>query len=78
MQEGASNNKKKTPPASQHRGVMPLCQSIPLYDMRLRIFYSLREIIKSSRDANKVMTVLTVTTNRLSQVQQDPKYLWNC
>jgi hypothetical protein len=75
MQEGASNNQTKPSLASQHQVVMLVCQSVPLYDMQSHTSSSLLDILQASRNTDKVMMVSTVTTNRLSQVKQNPKYL---
>jgi hypothetical protein len=49
--------------------------SVPLYDMRTHTSSRLQDILESSRDVEKVMMVATVSTDRVSRVQEDPRYL---
>jgi hypothetical protein len=65
----------KPPPATRHRAVMSLRQAIPLYDMRSHSSTSLQAILQSSRHAEKVMMVATVSTNRLSRIPESPTYV---
>jgi hypothetical protein len=63
----------KPPPATRHRAVMSV--NVPLYDMRSHTSSRLQDILQSTRDANKLMMVTTVTTDRLSRIEEDPTYL---
>jgi hypothetical protein len=54
---------------------MSLRPSVALYDMRLHTSSRLQDILQSSRNADKVMMVTSVCTDRVSRVEQDPKYL---
>jgi hypothetical protein len=65
----------KPPPATRHRAVMSLRISVPLYDMRSHSSSSLQDILQSSRNVKKVMMVMSVSTDRVSRVEEDPKYL---
>jgi hypothetical protein len=73
--QGTNNNPTKPPPATRHRAVMSLRQPIPLYDMRSQMSSCLQEIVESSRNAQKVMMVRTISTDRLSKVEHDPTYV---
>jgi hypothetical protein len=53
---------------------MSLRESVPLYDMRLQTSSRLHDIVQASRNADKVMMVTTVSTDRISRVQEDPKF----
>jgi hypothetical protein len=78
MQAQGARNKHATkpPPAIRHqRAVMSLHKSVPPYDVRSHTLSSLQDILQSSRNAEKVMMVTTVSTNRVFQVKEDPKYL---
>jgi hypothetical protein len=57
---------------------MSLRNAIALYDMRLLSSSSLEDILQSSRNAKKVMMVTTVSTDRVTRVQDDPTFveLW--
>jgi hypothetical protein len=54
---------------------MSLRQAIPLYNMRSHSSSSLQDILQSSRNAEKVMMVVTVSTDRVSRVEEDPTYV---
>ncbi len=69
------NNPTKPPPATRHRAVMTLRQAMPLYDMRSHTSSRLKDIVQQSRNAQKVMMVTTVSTDRISRVQEDRNYL---
>ncbi len=73
--QGTNNNPTKPPPATRHRTVMWLRQAIPLYDMRSQSSSSLQAILQSSRNAGKVMMVATISTDRVSRVEEDPTYV---
>jgi hypothetical protein len=63
------------PPATRHRAVMSFHKPVPLYDMRSHPSSSFEDILQSSRNAEKVMMVMTVTTGRISRVEEEPNYL---
>jgi hypothetical protein len=48
---------------------------MPLYDMQSQSSASLQDILQSSRKAKKLMMVTSISTGRVSRVQEDPKYL---
>jgi hypothetical protein len=75
LQKRSNNHPTKPPPATRHRAVMSLHISVPLYDMRSHSSTSLQDILQSSRTAEKVMMVTAVSTNQVSRVEEDPKYL---
>ena len=54
---------------------MSLHQSLPLYGMRSHMSSSLQDILQSLRNADKVMMVMTVSTDQISQVKADLTYL---
>jgi hypothetical protein len=45
------------------------------YDMGSHMSSNLQDILESSSNAEKVMLVMTVCTDRVSRVEGDPKYL---
>ena len=61
--------------ATCHRAVMSLLTHVPLYDMRPQRSSSLQDIIESSCDADKVMPVIMVCTDWVTQVEVNPNYL---
>jgi hypothetical protein len=65
----------KPPPATRHRAVMSLRQPIPLYDMRSHSSTRLLDILQSTRNVQKVMLVTTVSTNRVSRIDENPSYV---
>jgi hypothetical protein len=65
----------KPPPATRHRAVMSLRQAIPLYDMRSHSSIRLEDILQSTRHAQKVMLVTTVSSDRVSRVKENPTYV---
>jgi hypothetical protein len=73
--QGAKNPSRKPPPATRHRAVTRLYKAVPLYDMRLLSSTSLQAILQSSTNAEKVMMVMTVLTDRIYPVKEDLKYL---
>jgi hypothetical protein len=65
----------KPPPATRHRAVMSLRQPIPLYDMRSHSSSRLQDILQSTRNAQKVMLVTTVSTDRVSHIDENPTFV---
>jgi hypothetical protein len=65
----------KPPPATRHRAVLSFRKSVPLYDMRLHTSSAFQDILQSSSNAEKLMMVTTVSTGRISCVEEDPSYL---
>jgi hypothetical protein len=73
--ERKGNHPTKPPPATRHRAVMSLRQAIALYDMRSHSASSLRDVLESSRNAEKVMMVTTVSTDRVTRVADNPTFV---
>ena len=69
------NHPTKPPPATRHRVVISLRMYVPLYDMRAHTSSRLQDILQSSREVEKAMMVRTVSTDRVSQVKEDSRYL---
>ena len=67
--------RRKPPPATRHRAVMSLLTHVLLYDMRSQTSSSLQDVIESSCNAEKVMLVMTICTDRVTQVKGNLKYL---
>jgi hypothetical protein len=71
-------SKKKSrlqpPPASRHRSVLTLDHVVPLFDMRANTSNNIDDIIRSSREARPIQKTTTITTDRMSQVE-DPRYI---
>jgi hypothetical protein len=71
-------HKKKShlqpPPASRHRSVLTLDSVVPLFDMRVNTSNNIYDIIRSSREAIPIQMTTTITTDRISQVE-DPRYV---
>jgi hypothetical protein len=65
----------KPPPANQHWAVMLLCLPILMYDMQSHSSSRLQDILQSTRNAQKVMLVITVSTDQVSQVKENPAYV---
>ena len=74
----APTSKKKSrqqpPPASRHRSVLTLDRVVSLFDMRANMSNNIDDIIRSSRDARPIQRLTTITTDRMSQVE-DPRYV---
>ena len=64
----------KPPPASRHRAVLLLRKAVPLFDMQVFTSVDAEDIIMSSRNTRPNMMVATISTNRVSVVE-DPRYL---
>jgi hypothetical protein len=75
MPGGANNDATKPPLATRHRAVMMLQKAVPLYNMRLNPSSSLVDILQSTVNAEKVMMTMSVSTDRVSRVEEDAKYL---
>jgi hypothetical protein len=67
-------SRQQPPPASRHRSVLTLDRLVPLFDMRANPSTNIYDIIRSSRGAIPIQKVKTITTDRLSQVE-DPRYV---
>jgi hypothetical protein len=72
-------HKKKScqppPPASQHRSVLTLDHVVPLFDMRANMSNNIYDNMRSSREALLIQKLMTITTDRLSKVDEDPTYV---
>jgi hypothetical protein len=62
----------KPPPASRHRAVLLLRKDVPLFDMQDNA--NAQDIIISSSNSRPMMMVETISTNRVSGVE-DPRYV---
>ncbi len=65
---------QQPPPASRHRSVLTLDRVVSLFDMRANMSNNIDDIIRSSRDARPIQRLTTITTDRMSQVE-DPRYV---
>jgi hypothetical protein len=75
----AVNRKKnglKPPPASRHRAVLCLQNTIPLFEMQAYSSRNLEEIIWSSRNTKHSLMVRTIT-NDIRKPVNDPCYMWS-
>jgi hypothetical protein len=72
-------HKKKScqqpPPASRHRSVLTLDHVVPLFDMRANTSKNVYDIMRSSKEALSIQKLTTITTDRLSKVEEDPTYV---
>jgi hypothetical protein len=73
-------HKKKSlqqpPPASRHRSVLTLDHVVvPLFDMRANTSNNIYDIMRSSREALPYQKLTTITTGRLSKVEEYPTYV---
>jgi hypothetical protein len=72
--KGSLLHANKPPPASRHRAALLLRQDVPLFDMRVCTSVHPEDIMFSSRNTRPTMMVETISTNRVSVVQ-DSRYL---
>jgi hypothetical protein len=75
LRSSSKKNRQQPPPASRHRSVLTLHRVVPLFDMRATTSSSIYDIIRSSREAIPIQKLKTITTDRLSQVEEDPRYV---
>jgi hypothetical protein len=69
-------SRQQPPPASRHRSVLTLDHVVvPLFDMRANTSNSIYDIMRSSRKALPIQKLTTITTDRLSKVEEDPTYV---
>jgi hypothetical protein len=69
-------SRQQSPPASRHRYVLTLDHGVPFYDMRANMSNTNYDIMRSSREALPIQKLLTtITTNRLSKVEEDPTHV---
>jgi hypothetical protein len=72
-------SKKKSnqqpPPASWHRSLSTLAHVVLLFDMRANTSNNIYNSMQSSREAIPIQRLKTITTDRLSQVEGDPRYV---
>jgi hypothetical protein len=71
---GGSVVANKPPPASRHRAVLLLRKDVPLFDMQDNSSVNARDIIVSSSNSRPMMMAETISTNRVSGVE-DPRYV---
>jgi hypothetical protein len=67
-------SRQQPPPASRNRAVLTLHRVVPLFDMRANMSRNIYDILRSSRDATPIQRLSTITTDRMSQVE-DPRYV---
>jgi hypothetical protein len=68
-------NRQHPPPTSRHWSVLTLHPVMSLFDIRSTTSSSIYGIIRSSREAIPIQKLKTITTNRLSLVEEDPRYV---
>ncbi len=68
-------SRQQSPPASRHRSVLTLDHVVPLFDMRANTSNNIYDIMRSSREALPIQKLTTITTDRLSKVEEDPRYV---
>ena len=68
-------SRQQPPPASRHRSVLTLDHVVPLFDMRANTSNKIYDIMRSSREALPIQKLTTITTDRLSKVEEDPTYV---
>ena len=64
-------NRLQPPPASRHRSVLKLDRVVPLFDMRSHTSKNIHDIFMSSRGALPIQNLTTISTDRLSEVEED-------
>lgn len=70
----SKKNGLKAPPASRHRAVLCLQDTLPLFEMQAYSTNNLQEIIWSSRQVKHSLMVRTITTDVRKPVD-DPRYV---
>jgi hypothetical protein len=65
----------KAPPATRHRAVLYLQDTIPLFEMQAYSSRNLEEIVWSSRNVTQSLMVCTITTGVRKPVEDDPLYV---
>ncbi len=68
-------NRLQPPPASRHRSVLKLDRVVPLFDMRSHTSKNIHDIFMSSRGALPIQNLTTISTDRLSEVEEDPRFV---
>ena len=68
-------SRQQPPPASRHRSFLTLDRVVLLFDMRANTSNNIYDIMRSSREALPILKFTTITTDRLSEVKEDPRYL---
>ena len=68
-------NRLQPPPASRHRSVLKLDRVVPLFDMRSHTSKNIHDIFMSSRGALPIQNLTTISTDRLSKVEEDPRFV---
>ncbi len=69
------SRQQEPPPASRHWSVLTLDHVVPLSDMRANTSNNIYGIMRSSREALPIQKLTTITTNGLSKVEEDPRYV---
>ena len=68
-------NRFQPPPASRHRSVLKLNRAVALFDMRANTSKKISDIIMSSRGAVPIQKLTTIATDRLYEVEEDPRFV---
>jgi hypothetical protein len=72
--DSSKKNGLKAPPASRHRAVLYLQQTLPLFEMQAYSSRNLEEIIWSSKQVKHSLMVHTITTDVRKPVD-DPRFI---
>jgi hypothetical protein len=75
LRSSNKKNRQHPPPTSRHWSVLTLHPVMSLFDIRSTTSSSIYGIIRSSREAIPIQKLKTITTNRLSLVEEDPRYV---
>ena len=67
-------SRQQPPPATRHRCVLKLDRVVLLFDMRANTSNDIDDIIGSTRGAVPIQKLTTITTDRISKVE-DPRYV---
>jgi hypothetical protein len=69
-------NHLQPPPASRHGSILKLDCVVPLFEIRANTSKNIYEIIISSRGATlPIQKLMTIATDRLSAVEEDPMHV---
>jgi hypothetical protein len=72
-------HKKKSdhqpPPARRHPSVLKLDRLVLLFNIRADTSNNIYDIMRSSREALAILKLTTITTDWLSEVEEDPTYV---
>jgi hypothetical protein len=68
-------SRQQPPPASRHRSVLTMDHVVLLFDMGENMSKNIYDIMRSSKQALPIQKLTTITTDRLSKVEEDPTYV---